>query len=333
MAHNSDYSHNDYASIVKQLDRDEIQDDSSIGRIVTALIASFALLSFVFILWYAYNEGKRQGLANLEQQNALSTNTAAAAANNFVEKTGNSQNLSASTAPLLEKNVAADVGQLRPSYGNDFTQNVSANTEDGNFIPRDPTQPIPLSSPEQYKKESSIPTPPTFTNEPERQSTLSASRNTETVEDVSVASIGNNADSLETQNTRKTTQTSAKKQAGANPALLQTKETQNPVPAAPVAALADDYGYVSGEDFADQWRIQLASLRSIDATNAMWQDKKQQHPSILSGFRLQIEKVAITGKGDFYRLRFGPFLSRAEATKTCDNLKQQKVDCFIVRPS
>ncbi len=83
---------------------------------------------------------------------------------------------------------------------------------------------------------------------------------------------------------------------------------------------------------SNAWRIQIAALRSESAATAEWGRQVSRNQALLGNLSLQVQKVDITGKGTFFRVRGGPLGSKAEAHALCAKLKAEKVNCIPVRP-
>lgn len=78
------------------------------------------------------------------------------------------------------------------------------------------------------------------------------------------------------------------------------------------------------------FRVQLASLTSYDATGSAWKDLQRSHPGLLGKLPLHVQKAQVSGK-TYYRIQVGDFASRAEAGALCARLKAKQQDCLVVR--
>ncbi len=92
-------------------------------------------------------------------------------------------------------------------------------------------------------------------------------------------------------------------------------------PAAPVAAIAEP----------GQYLIQLLSVRSESAAKTAWANLQTAHSDLLGGETLNIEAADLGERGTFYRVRFGAFDGKADATAVCTALKAQGQDCLVKR--
>lgn len=75
--------------------------------------------------------------------------------------------------------------------------------------------------------------------------------------------------------------------------------------------------------------IQIGSLKSQSSAEKHWASRRAQFPNILKHFKLDVEKVAIAGKGDFFRVKAGK-ASKQTAIKACEALnKKYKQSCIV----
>ncbi len=92
-----------------------------------------------------------------------------------------------------------------------------------------------------------------------------------------------------------------------------------PAPTAPAPTVAE----------AGQYLIQLLSVRSEAAATTAWSNLQAAHPDQLAGETLNIEAADLGERGTFYRVRFGAFDAKADATAVCSALKAQGQDCLV----
>ena len=57
-----------------------------------------------------------------------------------------------------------------------------------------------------------------------------------------------------------------------------------------------------------------------------------KHAGALTGLSRDVKVVQLPGKGTWYRLRIGPFASRAEANTKCAELKAAGMSCLVAAP-
>jgi len=80
------------------------------------------------------------------------------------------------------------------------------------------------------------------------------------------------------------------------------------------------------------YRVQIASLRTVEAAKREWAKRVKQSGGILTGLTLSVKRVDIPKKGTFFRVQAGPFLDRTAARRVCKTLKQRKIGCLVVKP-
>jgi len=81
---------------------------------------------------------------------------------------------------------------------------------------------------------------------------------------------------------------------------------------------------------AGSYRVQLAALRSEAGANTEWKRLQKSFPELLGGLPLTVQKVALPGKGTFYRVQAGA-LTESAAKKLCAELKRHKAGCLVVK--
>jgi len=67
--------------------------------------------------------------------------------------------------------------------------------------------------------------------------------------------------------------------------------------------------------------VQLGARNDEAAATAAFTTMQQKYSAVLSGYTPSVQKADIPGKGVWYRLRVGPFSSKADADKVAENLK------------
>ncbi|NKB22191.1 MAG: hypothetical protein GKS01_17025 [Alphaproteobacteria bacterium] len=80
------------------------------------------------------------------------------------------------------------------------------------------------------------------------------------------------------------------------------------------------------------YRIQIASLRSEKAANAMWRKLKKSNPSLFGQLKPNVVRAVIAGKGTYYRLQAGTLKGQTAARTLCSQAKKRKIGCLIVKP-
>ncbi len=132
-----------------------------------------------------------------------------------------------------------------------------------------------------------------------------------------VAETQDNAPVAETQNITPVAVT----QDNADTTTPTPTVTPTPTTTTSVAATSDNY------------RIQLAALRSEKRATGEWKRLQKNFPDLLSELTLIVVRVDLgAGKGVFYRLRAGPLASKQSAKATCDKLAKRNQGCLVIRP-
>ena len=76
--------------------------------------------------------------------------------------------------------------------------------------------------------------------------------------------------------------------------------------------------------------VQLASIKSRDASVAEWTKLNAKYGSLLSGYKYRVETADLGAKGTFYRIQAGP-VSKAQAQKTCAAIKRKDPNGCLVK--
>jgi hypothetical protein len=99
-------------------------------------------------------------------------------------------------------------------------------------------------------------------------------------------------------------------------AAAPAPEAQAP---APTAAAGDGY------------MVQLSSQRSEEAARSSFGPLQRRFPSLLGGLEPDVQQANLGEKGIYYRLRVGPWATRAEAVDLCEKLKAAGGSCLVAR--
>ena len=78
------------------------------------------------------------------------------------------------------------------------------------------------------------------------------------------------------------------------------------------------------------YRVQVGSFRSQDAAEKQWAMLNSKFKSMLSDVSHRVQDVKVEDKGTYFRLQLGAFSSRDGANRLCNDLKAQKQDCLVV---
>ena len=79
------------------------------------------------------------------------------------------------------------------------------------------------------------------------------------------------------------------------------------------------------------YRLQLGAFGQEEGARTSWRAMQNRHSTVLAALDFEIEPVSV-GARSLYRLRAGPFASRAEAERACSQLKAAGQDCHVVVP-
>jgi cell division septation protein DedD len=103
--------------------------------------------------------------------------------------------------------------------------------------------------------------------------------------------------------------------------------------ATPAAPAASDITTVVEQTAAlgNQYRVQLAAVKSKDGAEATWTKLQKKHAKLLGELELTVVEITKDG-GKMYRVQAGPFADRATAVDTCVALKQINQGCLVVNP-
>jgi cell division septation protein DedD len=111
----------------------------------------------------------------------------------------------------------------------------------------------------------------------------------------------------------------ATQSAAAQPATTQSTTAQSTT-ASNTAVAADPTG---------QFVVQLVSLKDSGAAEREWSRLQGVFPQLLGDKSLLLQKADVSGIGTVYRLRAGPFATRAKASQVCAELKAKQQDCLV----
>lgn len=78
--------------------------------------------------------------------------------------------------------------------------------------------------------------------------------------------------------------------------------------------------------------LQIGAYRTREAAAASWAALRTRYPEVTVALRDDLQEIDLGERGLWYRLRIGPFGSADAANITCNLLKAQGGDCFVVKP-
>jgi cell division septation protein DedD len=77
--------------------------------------------------------------------------------------------------------------------------------------------------------------------------------------------------------------------------------------------------------------VQLSSQRTQEQALSSFADMKSRYPSVLSEYQPLIQEADLGDQGIYFRVRVGPWGTRAEAIELCESLQAAGADCFVTQ--
>lgn len=77
------------------------------------------------------------------------------------------------------------------------------------------------------------------------------------------------------------------------------------------------------------WVVQVASFKGADLAAGGWEALSRKESDLLANLRPDIQLADLGDRGIYYRLRIGPFATKADAQALCDKLKARRQDCLV----
>lgn len=78
-------------------------------------------------------------------------------------------------------------------------------------------------------------------------------------------------------------------------------------------------------------RIQVGALTSDEAARGEWERLAGRYPELFGAFRPQVVRFEREGQTTLYRLRTGGFADVAAARAFCDQAREKRIPCIIIR--
>lgn len=75
--------------------------------------------------------------------------------------------------------------------------------------------------------------------------------------------------------------------------------------------------------------VQVASFKGADLATGAWETLVRKNKDLLVNLRPDIQLADLGAKGVYYRLRIGPFATKADARSLCNALKARRQDCLV----
>jgi len=110
----------------------------------------------------------------------------------------------------------------------------------------------------------------------------------------------------------------------------QATETQGTTTQATTTQTAKAQPATEPSQATGEFAVQLVSLKDRGAAQREWGRLQGVFPQLLGDMSLLLQSADVAGVGTVYRLRAGPFVTRAKAAKVCAQLKSKQQDCLVV---
>ncbi len=99
------------------------------------------------------------------------------------------------------------------------------------------------------------------------------------------------------------------------------------IPAALLAAGLGAGPVLAAEDYF----VQLASVKSDQGARQEWGRLQKINPELFDDLALDVQRADLGDRGIFYRIRIGPFPNQATAQDMCAQIEAAKLGCLVVR--
>ena len=77
--------------------------------------------------------------------------------------------------------------------------------------------------------------------------------------------------------------------------------------------------------------MQVSSQRSRDQAQSSYAGMQQRYSSVLGSLQPNIQEADLGSKGVYYRVRVGPWSTRAEAVQVCEKLRSAGGECIVTQ--
>lgn len=290
------------------------EPENTVGRrwAVPALIAWVTLSAFAGALWFAYEQGVRQGMQ--------------------------------ATPPLIKADASPvkvppdDPGGMDvPHQDKEIYERMAggdgAGQEEARLRP-DSERPAPkeeLLAAAQTKEEpagsTTIPVPPlpkvvdAQASEAPAQSAAAQSE-PETREATASAAVTDDSDDAKLPPpvplVPKAAPSTASESGGSAAASRQSAAVQAPASLPPIGA---------------SYRVQLGAYRSTEAAEGAWRLLQGQEEALLGSLDHLVQRADLGARGIYYRLQAGPLDGPGAARAMCNKLQQRQLGCLVIRPA
>ena len=82
----------------------------------------------------------------------------------------------------------------------------------------------------------------------------------------------------------------------------------------------------------EEYRIQIASVRSPEVAESEWKRISGRHPDLLGQLTPSFDRFETATSGTYFRVQGGPLADKALADLLCAQLEARKVDCIVISP-
>jgi hypothetical protein len=107
-------------------------------------------------------------------------------------------------------------------------------------------------------------------------------------------------------------------------------ETAVTVPSPPATSPTPEVSVVT--TVGDGFKVQLASVRSMDAARGEWTRLSKRHADVLGDLDLDVDRADLGSRGIFFRVRGGPIATEVAAKALCETMKSRDVGCLVIKP-
>ncbi len=101
------------------------------------------------------------------------------------------------------------------------------------------------------------------------------------------------------------------------------------VPSTGTTTTADAGSAATAGSVADNYRIQLAAVKSQADADKAWKRILAKHGDVLGSLTVHIVRADLGTQGVYYRVQAGPFADKASAQSVCEQLKSSGQQCLV----
>lgn len=119
-------------------------------------------------------------------------------------------------------------------------------------------------------------------------------------------------------------------EAPAAPVTMSAAEDDAPVDLL-TAAPGEEQAAPAASMASGGYRVQVSSQRSPDQAQSSFASMQSRFPSVLGTLQPDVQRADLGEKGIYYRVRVGPWATRAEAVEVCESLQAAGGSCFVTQ--